>query len=289
MTKSCPGPLPPAKPRLTLPPGACDTHVHVLGPYEKYPMVPARTYTAPEAPVEKLASFLDVMGCERVVIAHVTAHGTDMSVTLDAIRHLGARARGFAILEPDVSDAELKRLHDGGIRGSRLTPLFGDEVTAETVTETARRIAPLGWHLVYAPSSVAQWLDLAPRLGALPCDVLIDHMAWRGYTVEGDLDQAGFRALLDALATGRCWLKLAAPHRYSRQPPPHADLAPFVAAVLDARPDRMVWATDWPHVRVWDEAMPEDADLVDWISDWDLDDAARRRILVENPATLYGF
>ncbi len=289
MTRPCPGPLPPTRPKLVLPPGACDTHVHVLGPYEKYPLSPARTYTAPEAPVEKLAGFLDAMGCERVVIAHVTAHGTDMSVTLDAIRHLGARARGFAIMEPDVSDAALKRLHDGGIRGTRLTPLFGDEVTAETLTETARRIAPLGWHLVYAPSSVAQWLDLAPRLGALPCDVLIDDMAWRGYTVAGDLDQAGFRALLDALATGRCWLKLAAPHRYSRQPPPHADLAPFVAAVLDARPDRMVWATDWPHVRVWDEAMPEDADLVDWISDWDLDDAARRRILVENPATLYGF
>jgi predicted TIM-barrel fold metal-dependent hydrolase len=289
MTKPCPAPLPPTTPGLVLPRGACDTHVHVLGPYDKYPLHPARTYTAPEAPVDKLQAFLDAMGCDRVVIAHVTAHGTDMAVTLDAIRALGARARGFAILEPDVSDAELQRLHDGGIRGTRLTPLYGAEVTAETVAETARRIAPLGWHLVYAPSSAEQWLDLAPRLAALPCDVVIDHMAWRGYALDGGLDQPGFRALLDALASGRCWLKLAAPHRYSKAAPPYRDLAPYVAAVLEARPDRIVWASDWPHVRVWDEAMPRDADLVDWILDWGLDEATRHRILVDNPATLYGF
>jgi predicted TIM-barrel fold metal-dependent hydrolase len=289
MTRPCPGPLPPTRPKLALPPGACDTHVHVLGPYEKYPLSPARTYTAPEAPVEKLAGFLDAMGCERVVIAHVTAHGTDMSVTLDAIRVLGGRARGFAILEPDISHAELQRLHDGGIRAARLTPLHGAEVTTDTLVETANRIAPLGWHLVYAPSGADQWLDLAPRLGGLACDVVIDHMAWRGYALDGGLDQPGFRALLDALATGRCWLKLAAPHRYSKTAPPYPDLATYVGAVLEARPDRMIWASDWPHVRVWDEPMPNDADLVDWILDWGLDDAARHRILVDNPAALYGF
>ena len=252
-------------------------------------MSPARTYTAPEAPVDKLQAFLDAIGADRVVIAHVTAHGTDMSVTLNAIRVLGERARGFAILEPDVSDGELERLHDGGIRGTRLTPLHGAEVTAETLVDTANRIAPLGWHVVYAPSGVAQWLDLAPRLAALACDVLIDHMAWRGYALDGGLDQPGFRALLDALATGRCWLKLAAPHRYSKSAPPYPDLAPYVGAVLEARPDRIVWASDWPHVRVWDAPMPNDADLVDWILDWGLDEATRHRILVDNPAALYGF
>ncbi len=289
MTRPCPGPLPPTRPKFVLPPGACDTHVHVLGPYEKYPLSPDRSYTAPEAPVEKLAAFLDAMGTDRVVIAHVTAQGTDMSVTLDAIRELGERARGFAILGSDVSDAELRHMHDGGIRGTRLTPLFGAEVTAETLDETARKIAPFGWHLVYAPSGPAQWLDLAPRLSTLPCDVVIDHMAWRGYTLDGGLDQPGFRALLDALATGRCWLKLAAQHRYSKTVAPYPDLAPYVAAVLEARPDRIVWATDWPHVRAWDEAMPADADLVDWILEWGLDEATRNRILVDNPAVLYGF
>ncbi len=289
MTRPSPGPLPPTTPKLKLPPGACDTHVHVLGPYDTYPMSPERSYTVPEAPVGKLAEFLDVMGTDRVVIAHVTAHGTDISVTLDAIAALGERARGFAIVAPDVSDPELKRLNDGGIRGTRLTPLFGAEVTAETLAETARRIAPLGWHLVYAPSGAEQWLDLAPRLGALPCDVVIDHMAWRGYTLDGGLGQPGFRALIDALATGRVWLKLAAPHRYSTAAAPYPDLAPYVAAVIEARPDRMIWATDWPHVRVWDAPMPSDADLVDWILDWRLDDATRHRILVDNPAALYGF
>ena len=289
MTRPCPAPLPPTTPKFVMPPGACDTHVHVLGPYDKYPLNPDRGYTAPEAPVEKVAGFLDAIGCDRVVIAHVTAHGTDMSVTLDAIRHLGERARGFAILEPDVTHAELQRLHDGGIRGTRLTPLFGDEVTAETLTDMASRIAPLGWHLIYAPSGVEQWLDFVPRLETLPCDVVIDHMAWRGYTVGGGLDQPGFRALLDALATNRCWLKLAAPHRYSTTAPPYPDLAPYVAAVLEARADRIIWASDWPHVRVWDKPMPNDADLVDWILDWGLDEATQHRILVDNPAALYGF
>ena len=289
MTKPCPAPLPPTKPRLILPHGACDTHVHVLGPYDTYPLNLARTYTAPEAPVEKLENFLDTMGCERVVIAHVTAHGTDMSVTLDAIRTLGERARGVAILAPELTNTELQIQHDGGIRGARLTPLNGTEVTAETLTDTAKRITPLGWHLVYAPSSAEQWLDLAPRLGTLPCDVVIDHMAWRGFTLDGGLNQPGFRALIDTLATGRCWLKLAAPHRYTKSASPYPDLAPYIAAALEARPDRIIWASDWPHVRVWDKPMPNDADLVDWILEWGVDEAKQRKILVDNPALLYGF
>ena len=156
MTKPCPAPLPPTKPRLVLPHGACDTHVHVLGPYDKYPLNPARTYTAPEAPVDKLASFLDTMGCERVVIAHVTAHGTDMSVTLDAIRALGERARGIAILAPALTDAALKIHHDGGIRGAliaaglriALTPVDGEGL--DIAAGEAR--APLARMVCVAPS-----------------------------------------------------------------------------------------------------------------------------------------
>lgn len=289
MTRPCPGPLPPSRPTLTLPPGACDTHVHVLGPYDRYPMSESRGYTAPEAPVSLLESFLDTMGIDRVVLAHVTAHGTDMAVTLDAIAALGARARGVAMVEPDIADDRLDRYHAGGIRGVRLTPLFGEEVTAEAIEALAARIERLGWHIVFAPSGPEQWVGIAPRLARLPVDVVIDHMAWRGYRQDGGLDQPGFRALVDALGAGNCWLKFAAPHRYSRADPPYADLRPFVRALIEARPDRLIWATDWPHVRVWDGPMPKDADLVDWILDWGIDAATQHRILVDNPASLYGF
>ncbi len=291
MTQPCPGPLAPTKPKLVLPAAACDTHVHVLGPYDRYPMIEERGYTAPEAPVEKLAAFLDTMGLERCVIAHVTAHGLDMSVTLDAIAALDGRARGVAMLAADVADDELDRLHAGGIRGVRLTPLFGDEVTPAAIERLCARIARLGWHLVYAPHDIAGWLDIAPRLAGLPVDVVVDHLAWRGWSVddEAGTDQPGFRAVIDVLAAGNCWLKLAAPHRYYKGDAPWPRVTPYARAMVAARPDRLIWGSDWPHVRVWDHPMPDDSDLVDWIGEWAADEATRKLILVDNPAQLYGF
>jgi predicted TIM-barrel fold metal-dependent hydrolase len=252
-------------------------------------MIADRGYTAPAAPVAALAAFLDTMGLERAVIAHVTAHGLDMSVTLDAIAALDGRARGIAMVAPEVSDDALDRLHAGGIRGVRLTPLFGAAVTFEALERMGRRIARLGWHLVYAPPDRAAWLEAAPRLSALPVEVVVDHLAWRGWRAGDGLDQPGFRALLDAVAADRCWVKIAAPERYSGQPAPWADVAGHVRALVEARPERLIWGSDWPHVRAWDHAMPNDADLVDWIEAWGASEATLRRILVDNPATLYGF
>ena len=191
MTRPCPGPLAPTPPRTAPPPGACDTHIHVIGPYDAYPLNPKCSYTAPEASIEKIVTFLDVMKIDRAVIAHVTAHGMDMTVTLDALKVLGDRGRGVAMLATDIDDSELDRLHDGGIRAIRLTPLFGDEVTLDVLKQMCGRIARLGWHMVYAPPTTEAWLEAAPLLTDMPTPVVVDHMAWRGWDVARGLDQPG--------------------------------------------------------------------------------------------------
>jgi 2-pyrone-4,6-dicarboxylate lactonase len=288
--RPCPGPLAPRAPRVSLPPGACDTHVHVLGPYDRFAMQPHREYTAPEAPVAKLRAMLDTLGLARCVIVHVVAHGEDVSVTLDACRALGDRARGIAILKPDTTDAELDRMHAGGIRGIRPTPLFGEEPTIDTLRALATRIARLGWHMLYMPSSPEAWAEIGPRLPDLPVEIVLDHFAWRGWDVAKGQDQPGFRLLLDLARSGRCWVKLAGPSRFGKSPAPaHTDAAPYARALIEVRPDRMIWGTDWPHVRVWDYPMPDDAALVDLLAEWAPDAATRRTILTDNPAKLYGF
>lgn len=289
MTRPCPGPLAPTPPRTAPPPGACDTHIHVIGPYDAYPLNPKCSYTAPEASIEKIVDFLDVMQIDRAVIAHVTAHGMDMTVTLDALKVLGDRGRGVAMVATDIDDAELDRLHDGGIRAIRLTPLFGDEVTLDILKQMCGRIARLGWHMVYAPPTEAAWLEAAPLLAGMPTPVVVDHMAWRGWDVARGLDQTGLIATIDALRAGNCWIKLAAPHRFSKTKAPWPDLKPFVQAMVNVAPDKIIWGSDWPHVRVWDDSMPVDADQFDWLADCGIDEATRKLILVDTPAALYGF
>jgi 2-pyrone-4,6-dicarboxylate lactonase len=290
MTRPCPGPLPPRSPRIAPPEGACDTHVHVIGPYDRFAMTEAREYTAPEAPVAKLRAMLDTLGLARCVIVHVVAHGEDVSVTLDACRQLGDRARGIAIMRKDVTDAELRDWHAAGIRGVRLTPLFGGEPTFDHLRALAGRIAPLGWHMLYMPSGAKSWAEIGPRLPDLPVEVVLDHFAWRGWDIAGGPGQPGFKLLLDLAKSGRCWVKLAGPSRFGRSPAPeHADVLRYARALIAASPGRMIWGTDWPHVRVWDYPMPDDAALVDLLAEWAPDAATRRAILTDNPARLYGF
>ena len=292
MTRPCPGPLPPRKPSIDIPAGACDTHVHILGPYLQFPQAPDRGYTAPEATVAKLRDTMGTLGLSRCVIVHATAHGNDLRVTLDALRQLRPNARGIAILPPRTADPGLNMLHADGIRGVRLTPLMGDDPDYDEIEKLCARIARLGWHLVFAPSGPAAWLKVAPQLADLPVEVVIDHFAWRGWDVAdpSGVRQPGFGALIAAARSGRCWVKLAGAERFSRRPPPHhEDMLPYARALIEARPDRIVWGSDWPHVRSWDHPVPDDAALLELLADWAPEAAVRQAILVDNPAHLYGF
>lgn len=290
MTRPCPGPNPPRKPRIALPAGVCDSHVHVLGPYDRFPMAEDRGYTAPEATAVTLRHVMDTLGIARCVIVHVTAHGDDLAVTLDALGQLGPRARAIAIVRPDTSEAGLERMHEAGIRGVRLTPLHGEESSFDDILALARRIARLGWHLVYMPSGRESWTKIGPRLPDLPVEVVLDHFAWRGFDVAAGIDQPGFGILLDLARSGRCWVKLAGPDRFSRAGAPgYEDALPYARALVAARPDRLIWGSDWPHVRHWDDPVPDDAALLDLLAEWAPDAGVRRAILTDNPAKLYGF
>lgn len=287
MTRPCPGPLPPKRPRYRAPAGACDTHAHIFGPYERFPLAADRQYSPPEAPVADYAQLLDTLGIERCVIVQPSSYATDNAAIADALGRLGTRSRGIAMVEPDEGDAELDRLNAQGFRGVRLTPGLrgGDPLTA--VEALAPRLGRLGWHVDLMIDGPRDGAGLLPRLGALGVELVLDHFAQ--FTPAAGLGHPGFAALMDLLGTGRAWVKLSCADRLSPSGAPFADMAPLARALIDARPDRMLWGTDWPHVAHWDQPIPADCDLLDWTESWGIDSTTARRILVDNPAALYGF
>ena len=274
------------KPRLIAPPKACETHSHIIGPADKYPRVPGRKPNFGGS-IEAYETLLKRLGMERCVIVQPSIYGRDNRCTLDAIAHFGqSRARGVAVTAKDVSRDELQRLHDGGIRGLRFFLLVNEFVMSDA-PDMARRIAPLGWHLQVQDRG--NWLPEAiPILEKLPVDIVIDHI---GRTPpENGVNDPGFQALLRFMETGRCWVKISAPDLASLDGPPHyADVGDKVRALVSVRPDRLVWAANWPHPNHTPGNKPEEADSLDALLDWVPDTAIRNAILADNPGILYGF
>ncbi len=275
------------KPRLVAPPKACETHSHIFGPPDRYPPVPGRT-PAFGASVGSYLAMLDRLGFERAVIVQPSLYGADNSCTLDAIREIGLdRARGVAVTGKDVSDAELRELHEAGIRGLRFY-LLVDDFALEDAPEMAKRIAPFGWHI--QAQAEGDWLpDALPVLENLPVDVVIDHVG--RLSPEAGVDDPGFRGLLRFMETGRCWVKISAPYLSTIDGPPHyADVGERVRALVAARPDRLVWAANWPHPHhTGPHDRPEEADILDPLLDWAPDEKIRNAILADNAAVLYDF
>ena len=270
-------------PRLVAPPGACDTHIHVyeagaaLGPRALGPGPAHGT-------VEAFRRVMARLGTTRAVVVQPTAYGADNRVTMGAVAALGlAHARAIVVVEPDVAEAELARLHEGGARGVRFQMWPGGHLPWEALEPLAARVAPLGWHIQLQLNG-----RLLPELDALlrrlPCPVVIDHVA--RFTPPVPPEHEAFRALLGLLATGRCWLKLSGPYGSSLRPD-WADVAVLARAAAEAAPERMLWASDWPHPS--ESVPPDDARLLDVLLDWIPDEARRRRALADNPAALYGF
>jgi predicted TIM-barrel fold metal-dependent hydrolase len=280
----------PHAPRLRLPALACDAHVHVYGPAARFPFAPQRPYTPGDAPVEQLWALHGLLGIQRAVYVQATVHGHDNAAILDAIARDPARGRGVALVRTDIDDASLRALHAGGVRGVRFNFIRHLRETPDTdaVLRLAERIASLGWHVqlhMAAEDLIAQ----QGFLRRLACPWAIDHM---GRTpVAGGLRQEACQLLLELLADPRAWIKLSGPERISatlaRQGAfPYDDVVPFARQLLAAAPDRTVWGTDWPHPNV--REMPDDGDLVDLLAHYG-DAAQLQRLLVDNPARLYGF
>jgi len=269
------------------PPRATDAHCHIFGPGDIYPYAPERSYTPPDAPLSRFRELQATLGLERAVLVNASCHGTDNSVILDAIAQSGGKYRGVANVDDSVSDAELERLHEGGIRGIRFNfvqHLGGTPDMAE-FHRLVHRIRPLQWHVVLH-FDAADLLEFEEMLSGLPVPFIIDHMG-RVPTRDG-LDQRPFEILLETARMDNCWVKICGAERISSAGPPFTDAVPFGQAILEVCPDRALWGTDWPHPNI-KRHMPNDGDLVDLIPLFMPDPAQQQAVLVDNPQRLYGF
>jgi 2-pyrone-4,6-dicarboxylate lactonase len=283
-----PAPLAPGRrPVRRLPPGATDCHAHVFGPQARYPLLPDTHFVPHESPCADYAAMLASLGCERAVLVQPSVYGTDNSAIEHALQSAhGMQMRAVAVVAPEVSDGELERLHRLGFRGIRINLAAGTRgLQAADAQALALRIQPLGWHLQFHAD-----FDHHPAIGellaALPVPVVIDHVG--RVRAEKGVASPGFQALMRLLAHTHCWVKLSGPYFISSDFPAYRDIAPLAQALVAAAPDRIVWGTDWPHASA-REKMPADADLADLLAQWVPDDTARQRVLVNNPARLYGF
>lgn len=283
----CPPPLAEMhRPSFAVPPGACDTHAHVIGDGVKYPFVATRGYTPPPASEADYIRMLDGLGMDRGVLVQVSVHGTDNSLMLETMRKHPGRLRGITVSAPDVSDAELKAMNEAGVRGLRLNVAIGGGIGFDALEPLARRIAPMGWHLQFL-TTAARMAEVAPRLPGLPVDVVIDHMAYVRPD-EGGVNNPAFKALLKLLEGGRTWVKISGAYRNSSQQSGFTDVDPIARALIAARPDRLVWGSDWPHVH-FDKPMMPTPSTLDILGRWTGDAGMLKRILVDNPAALYQF
>lgn len=277
--------LTPAMPRFTPPPGAIDAHCHVFGPAAQFPFSPAAKYQPQDAGPDMLFALRDRLGFARNVIVQASCHGTDNSATLHAIAASGGKARGVAVVDPAIAQAELAALHDGGIRGVRFNFLkrLVDNAPKDRFLDLARRL-PAGWHVVvYFEADILA--ELRPFLDAIPVPVVIDHMG-RPDVAQGPdgADMRAFRALLDS--RGDVWTKVTCPDRLDPAGPPWEDFARSVAPLVADYPDRVLWGTDWPHPNM-ERAIPDDGALVDIIPRIAPTAELRHKLLVANPEHLY--
>jgi predicted TIM-barrel fold metal-dependent hydrolase len=278
----------PRPPRFKAPPGATDTHFHIFGPEAEYPLVANRRFTPPDASVSSYLQLHHKLGLSRAVLVQPSSYGADNRRQLDAAREMdsmGVPARVVVVVPPAVTDDELDELYRAGARAVRFIPTQPGSLPLDDLEKYAERLAYFGWHiqLMLAPSHL---IELASRLERLRCRIVIDHMG--DIQAAGGTAQAAFQALLRLLDTGRCWTKLSAGYHGSQQQPPYRDLLPLVHALIAARPDRLLWGTDWPHINP-GKPTPNSTDFFDLLLEWAPDEAVRGRILVDNPGFLYGF
>jgi 2-pyrone-4,6-dicarboxylate lactonase len=277
----------PSKPKLKLPPGACDAHVHVFGPGARFPYEPGRATTPGDAPKETLFALHDFLGFERCVIVHTAAHGFDNSATADALAAQGGAYRGIALVPTTISHAELKALDAAGFRGARFHYMrhLKQAASIDDVIAFGQRLASLGWHLqIHMEAELIA--ELSPTLRRSPVPVVIDHMGRVDASL--GLDQPHFNALLRLLGDRNVWVKVSGADRITRQGPPYADAVPFARKLLDVAGDRTVWGLDWPHPNH-QGPIPDDGQLVDLIGEIAPGETARQMLLVENPQRLYRF
>ncbi len=272
-------------PKLKVPAGSCDCHHHIYDPARFPQPAEAKSPIWPNARVQEYRLLQQRLGTSRDVVVTPSAYATDNRVTLDAISQLGPNARGVAVVGADVTDAELKALNAGGIRGIRfsLTSTTISSATMEGIEGLSGRVASLGWHTQFQ-TTADQVVELKDVLNRLPCALVFDHV---GHVSPSGLDHPAYQIIRRLIDKGRSWVKLSVTFDNTKDGPPgYADLTAVAQAFVKAAPERLLWGSNWPHPN--EKTKPDDAMLFDLLTVWAPSEATRKRILVENPEALYG-
>ncbi|MGU7785079.1 amidohydrolase family protein [Burkholderia sp. PU8-34] len=284
----------PSVPKFKLPLGSVDAHCHVFGPGDQFPYAPQRKYTPCDASKDQLFALREHLGFSRNVIVQATCHGSDNSALVDALLHSDGKARGVATVRRDVTDEQLAEMHRAGIRGVRFNFVkrLVDFTPKDELMEIARRIAPLGWHIVVY-FEAADLPELWDFFTELPTIVVVDHMGRPDVTKSIDGDE--FQRFIQLMAEHQnIWSKVSCPERLSDSGPAaldgeaaaYRDVVPFAKKLVETFPDRVLWGTDWPHPNL-KSHMPDDGLLVDFIPHIATTGELQRKLLVENPMRLY--
>lgn len=277
----------PRQPALALPPGSCDAHCHVFGPFDRFVLPDDRSFTPPLAPQTVLRAWHERFGIDRCVLVQSQGHAFDHSAMIDALRTGNGRYKGVALVRDSDSDATLQAWTDAGVCAARFNFLahLGGKPDLDAIRRTVARVAPLGWHVAVhvAGNDIVEY---APFLRELGVQVVIDHMARPA--IGTTVDDPVTKTLCELLDTGRFWVKLSAIERMSATGMPFDDALPFAQHLAVHAPERVLWGSDWPHVNL-SGPMPDDGDLVDTIARIVPDAKRRQLLLVDNPAKCFGF
>lgn len=272
------------RPTFAPPPGAVDCHMHIYD--DRFPSAPGTTLRPPNASIEQYRKVQARLGMQRNVVVTPSTYGTDNRCTLDALKRLGPNARGVAVVDTSVTQAQLAEMHAAGVRAIRFNLSYPGATTVDMLAPLASRIGALGWHIELVVQG-AKLPALESHLLALPCPLVIDHIAH--VPQPGGMQSDAMRTAQRLVDKGNTWITLSGPYVDSKAgAPAYADVEPVAKAFIDMAPERMLWGTDWPHPT--EKAhKPDDATLVDTFATW-IDRADwQQMIFVTNPVKLYGF
>ena len=276
------------QPKLIAPPGACDTHLHVFGPVERYPLIADRGYNPdPHATIDDYLNVHRTLGLERAVIVTGSANGANNQVTLDAVVRMNGRFKALALLDPAITDAELRHLRDNHFTGFRIKANGRGGLSFADSQIMAQKMRGYGWHVEFIAESLPAVIRSLSFLRSLGMPFVFDHVGYAEPAMTERNEQ--FRTLLQILRDEPdAWINLYSFYQESLTgPPDYIDMVPVVRAIIAARPDRVIWGSNWPHagIRV---PMPNDGDLLDFIQAVAPDKHMQQMILCDNPARLYG-
>ena len=269
---------------VKVPPGACDTHMHFYD--TKIPGAPG-TFLPGDFKVPEYKALQKRLGLERVIVVQPNAYADDNTVTLNAMKEFGKGAKGVAVVKADVKDTELERLTKAGMCAVRIMTLHGGMLGFDVMDKVVARVHPFGWH-ANVQLDGRELPKYEAQIKRLPGKFVIDHTG--KFLVPVSPDSKEFRSLLNLVDTGRCWVKLSAPYETSKTgAPKYEDVSVLARALVKKAPERMLWASNWPHPGNRKPAPPDDQALLDLLADWAPDAKTQKKILSDNPAELYGY